>query len=243
MKTEQNNLLTTGHAVLAMLETLTATSVPPALAATRTALENLLEEIDRLADQQANPIPPKTRERNAAFAAAGRAAHVVARLVRGHALATRQVALAGQVDFSQSDLLIGRMNRRLQYMRQIHAAAAANATELAAAGLTAELMTDLTAKMAKAEEGLTLPRSHIAARRVATTNLAEAFDKLGRLLRFTLDPLMETLHASDPDSYTRYLTARRVIDRPGSLASDPEDRPQTDKLLATASRAPQPLAA
>lgn len=243
MKKNQNNLLTTGQSVLATLDTLTAANVPPALVATRTALRDLLGEINGLVDQQATPLAAKTSERNEMLAATARAAHVIARLVRGHALATGQLGLAAEVSFSASDLLVGRLNRRVQYMRQIHAAAAPLAAELVPVGVTPEMLADFTAGITRAEAGLPLPRSNIATRRVATKNLVEAFAKLNRMLRFTLDPLMETLRATDPDSYTRYVTARRVIDRPGTPADDDDASPSAKPAAAPSALASQPLAA
>lgn len=244
MNRNQNNLLTTGHAVSATLETLTATSVPPALAAARTALDNRLSNIKAYDEQQANPLPPRTLERNQQFKVAADAAYVVARLVRGYALAQGLVALAGQVDFSATDLTRGRLTRRLQSMRQVHTAAQAHAAELVTAGVTAEMITDLDAKITAAETVLVAPRTNIAARRVATENLMREFAKLELLLDYTLDPLMEAYGRTDPDAYTRYLTARRVIDRPGTPAVDEDAAPKTNlKPAATPSLAAQPLAA
>lgn len=244
MKRFQNNLLTTAHTVSAMLETLTATSAPPAILAARTALDNLIGEINALANQQANPLPPRTLERNMLFDAASDAAHVVARLVRGYALQQGMMALAGEVDFAPSDLGRGRFAHRLQRMLQVQAAAQANAAALATAGVPAATLADLDAKIATATAVIAAPRSNIAARRLATENLFHPFRKLVQHLDYTLDPLMETYRQTDPDAYTLYRTARRVINRPGTPAEDPESAPQAVQTsTASHATAAQPLAA
>lgn len=244
MNRKQNNILTTGHSVSAMLETLTATSVAPAITATRTALVNLLNEINTQGDEQAMPLRPRTAMRNEQFEAAALATHRIARLVRGYALAAGDTALAGQVEFSRTDLAQGRFNRRLQAMRQVHAAAQARAAALAPEGLSSAMLADLETKIAAAAAGLAVPRSNIAARKLAIQNLVEAFDRLEHLLVYRLDPLMEELGQTDRQAWSRYLTARAVIDRPGTPAPDLDAAPRNQPKPAVASSSePQPLAA
>ena len=227
-----------------MLKTLTATGAPPALQAARTALDNLLLEINAHADEQADPIEPRTQERDLRFSEAAEATHVVARLVRGHALAAQLVELAGQVDIPPTHLRHGRFTHRLQAMRRVHAAASGSAPELAVRGLTPELLADLTTKIAAAETAMVGPRSQVAARHGATASLGRRFEELGRLLSFTLDPLLETLGRTDPDAYSRYLTARRVIDRPGShVPAAPSAPAESGPPVATSAPAQPALAA
>lgn len=244
MNKVQFNLLNTAHAVSTEFETLTATSISPALQAAITALVNLMNQIKQIADVQAIPLKPGTRERNRRFEAAAEKAHLVAQLVLGYALGRNDDTLAGQVDFSASDFRHGRLPRRLQAMRQVHAAAQQHAVALAAFDVTPDLVTDLSAKIAAAEAMIATPRSRIAARRAATENLKQAFAQLERLFENTLDPLMKAHGQTDPNAYTRYLTARRVIDLPGTPAPAPAAASNNKPTPAVAaSSESQPLAA
>lgn len=235
MNERENALVTTAHAVAAALETIPTASASPALLAARTALTDCLAELNEHAGQQALPLPPRTRARDQVFATAADATHVVARLILGYALAHDLVTIAGEVAFARSELTSGRLALRLQRMRQVHTAAIAHAAQLAESHLTHEMIADLDAKIAAAEAVLAEPRSNIAARCVATENLRLTCTKLKRLLRLTLDPLMELHRSTDPDSYLRYRAARIVIVR--SPKKSDQLRPAPAPLL------PQPLAA
>lgn len=232
MNERENSLVTTAHAVATVLETIPTASASPALLAARTALTDCLAELNDHADQQALPLPPRTRARDRVFATAAEATHVVARLILGYALAHDLVTIAGEVDFARSKLTSGRLTLRLQRMRQVHTAAIAHAAQLAESHLTSETVTDLAAKIAAAEAVLAEPRSNIAARCVATRNLRLGCTKLKRLLRFTLDPLMELHRSTDPDAYLRYQAARIVIIRSGPPQKKDQPRPTSAPTLS-----------
>src|SRR6476620_5563351 len=102
MNRGQINLLTTAHAVSVELKTILTTNVSPALQAADVALDNLRTAIAGAAETQGRPLRPRTRERNKHFEDAGRAAHLLARFVLGHARATKNIALAGEVRVPQS---------------------------------------------------------------------------------------------------------------------------------------------
>ena len=222
MKKNQNNILAAGHAVAAALQTINEANATPALQNARKALTTSLADIASHAGRQADPLPPRTRERNQVFDAATDAAYVVGRLVLGYALQRDLVALAGQVDLSATDLGRGRLTRRVQQMRQVQTAAHTHAADLTEAGVTAEVLKDLDGKIAAAEAAIAQARSNIASRRIATENLQRSFARLEQLLRYSLDPLMETYRRTDPDTHTRYETARVVIDRPGVPTPEPQ---------------------
>jgi hypothetical protein len=210
--------------------------------AARTALDKLLKEINTGADQQALPIPPRTRDRNKQMTTAAATTYMIARLVLGYALANDLDTLAGQVDFSPSELGHGRLTRRVQRMRQVLTAAKEHAAALADAGVTAEMLTDAEAKVAAAEAGISTPRSNIVKRQVATRNLDESFQKLERMFRYSLDPLMEKHRETDPDGYNRYIEARRVIDRPGHPTEDSDEESDASVKSTTATTTSQPSA-
>ena len=152
--------------------------------------------------------------------------------------------LAGKVDMSASALKRGRLARRLALMRQVHAAARDHAVALAAFDVSAAMIADLDTSVAAAEAMIATPRSRIVARRSATANLKEAFTRFRFLLEHTLDSLMKVHGQTDPDTYHRYLTARRVIDHPGNSAAATGAAPQPNPQLAAApSSESQPLAA
>jgi hypothetical protein len=218
VKAKYHNLLTTGSQVLTAWNTITATGATPAMQAAGIALDNLLKEIKSDAAQQGEPLRGKTLDRDALLQVAANATRVVARLARGHALEHGQADLAEHCDVSATDLARGRLTVRLQRMRQVHTAVGAVVEQLTATGITPELLTELDSAIAAAEAVVNAPRAGIVARRVATQNVRRGCQRLERLLRYTLDPLMERHSANDPDAYVLYQAARLVINRPGEPA-------------------------
>ena len=63
-----------------------------------------------------------------------------------------------------------------------------------------------------------MPRTTVAARKVATAQLAEAFADMDAFLKGQLDPVMIGVGQKDPTLYAQYQAARIVIDRPGTPA-------------------------
>jgi hypothetical protein len=225
MKAKQHNLLKTAHAVATVWKTFATAAPIPAIRAAGAALHALLDEINTHTARQAEPLTGKTRDRNQVFAIAGQTTYPIARLLLGHALAHGLEDLAARVDFPESALRRGSMLSRLELMRRVHAAARERAELLAAFGITPEILKDFAAKIAAAEAVLTAPRTHIAHRVVATQHLGRCFRELDRLLKYTLDPLMELQRATDPDAYVRYQTARLVIETRPSIDAEVSPAP------------------
>jgi hypothetical protein len=212
MKSKYYNILATGYAVATAWQTITARGATPAMHAAGVALTGVLHDIETHALQQAEPLTGKTRDRNAIFGRAADAAHAVARLILGHALERGLEELAGRVNLAPSAYRRGRMTHRLQLMRQVHAAAIDATAQGVVLGVTPEMLADFGAKIAAADAVLTLPRTNIVNRCVATENLRRSVQALKRLLQYTLDPLMDLQRATDPDGHALYKGARIVID-------------------------------
>ena len=225
MNNTQNSLLATGQSVSRNVETITATDLPPAFTAARVALKNDLGRIATLANAQAQPLTGLTLHRDRVFDAGAEATLTVAGLLRGYAKRRGLVDLAAKVDVAPYEFSRNRFSRRAQLMQQVHEAAADVApADLAALGVTTEVLTDLKTKADAADALKDLPRDAIASRRVITKQLRQAFTELRSRLCDELDPQMAARRALDPLAYERYQAARIVIDRSGPSA-DPAPAP------------------
>jgi hypothetical protein len=235
MTTTQNNLLTMGQSVSTSLETITATDVPPALAAVHPALKTAITEIQTIAAAQGLPTTGITRERDRVFATSAEATLLIAGLVLSYAKRRGLEDLAAKVDLNISELARGRFNLRIQRMQQVHAAATEVMAHLADFNVTAARLADLQAKITAAAEQITAARDSIVTRRVATEKLAEAFGRMTDLIEHHIDPLIEDRREIDPDAYKRYQAARVVIVRPGPPdTTDPKPATNPQATTATA---------
>jgi hypothetical protein len=190
-----------------------------------TALDNLLKEIKTEAAQQGEPLKGKTRDRDTLMRAAADATLIAARLVLGHALEHGPADLVEHCSVSASDLTKGRLNRRIQEMRQVHSAISGALPQLGGTDVTPELLTELNTKIDAAEAIANAPRASVVTRRATTQTLERACRRLERLLRYRLDPLMEQLRDKDPGAYALYEAARVVINRPGEPAAPAGAKP------------------
>jgi hypothetical protein len=195
MNAKQSNTLKMGHAVSDALETITATNDVPALRAKHVTLKAILNQINTASAEQAEPLTGQTRTRDKAFTAATDAGLAISGLVLSYAQEYGLHTLIAKVAISRSELQRGRFARRVEMLKQIHAAA------------TSAL--------------LVVPRTGIVSRRVATTRLAADFSRLAQLLATEVDPVIESLRVTAPDDYARYQAARLVVDLPGSASAKP----------------------
>jgi hypothetical protein len=239
MKTKHHNLLATGYVVADAWQTIMARGATPAMQAAGEALARILHDIETHALQQAEPLTGKARDRNAVFVRAAEAAHAVARLILGHALHRGLDDLVVRVDLALSAYRRGRMTHRVQLMRQVQAAAVDATSQGVVLGVTPEMLADLDGKIAAADAVLTLPRTNIANRCVATENLRRSVQALKHLLQYTLDPLMDLRRETDLDGYALYKAARIVIDYSRERTAP---APSANDHSAVICHAPEPLA-
>jgi hypothetical protein len=221
MNAKQSNTLKMGHAVSDALETITATNDVPALRAKHVTLKAILNQINTASAEQAEPLTGQTRTRDKAFTAATDAGLAISGLVLSYAQEYGLHTLIAKVAISRSELQRGRFARRVEMLKQIHAAATSALAELADYRVTAEALADLQQKIDAASALLVVPRTGIVSRRVATTRLAADFSRLAQLLATEVDPVIESLRVTAPDDYARYQAARLVVDLPGSASAKP----------------------
>jgi uncharacterized phage infection (PIP) family protein YhgE len=132
-----------------------------------------------------------------------------------HALAAKNgdAVLAGKTDLPLSQLGRLKADALEATAKNIKDLAAANATALAAYGLTAEDMTELDNFITAFHGVKTEPREAIVERKKQTDTLPELIDNVRSLLRNRLDKQMTQFKRKHPEFYAGYLDARVIVDR------------------------------
>lgn len=214
------------HAVVGALNGLVAANALPALAPQLVALNARLHAIKAAAATQARPTTGQTVDRNQVLAVATAATLAVAGRVRSYARSQKLGVLEAKVRLRPSTFKKVRLAHRIPLMQQVHDAAQDVLSQLADFGVTAELLTDLQARITAADAVKTLLRSTIVERRVATAKLLELFRELTDFLENEVDPLVDSLRETSPEGWATYRAARDIINQPGTPAQ-PEARVQT----------------
>jgi hypothetical protein len=140
---------------------------------------------------------------------------VIFALARTWALAMDDLTLAGEFNFSLSDIAKVKDDSIVPFVEHRQAIIDQNLTALADYGITAALMADWQTAITAYSSVVSSPRSAIVSRRVSTGNLRQLFDATQRHLRLTVDPLMLPFKTSNPTLYAEYRSARVIIDRRG----------------------------
>lgn len=118
------------------------------------------------------------------------AAFEVAAATLAYAKATKNAALAAKVDYSLSDLMIGRDTDSATRCEEVHAAASASLDKLADYGVTAAKLASLQDKITAYRDILTKPREAKISGKTTTTSLAAEFQAATDLLKDRLDNLI-----------------------------------------------------
>ena len=193
----------------------TATSLFPALAAKLATLITLIENISGLAAAQEQPVEGKLEEREQALAAATETTVVVAGAVLSYARTNQRPDLAAQVRRVRTEFRRLRRAERMRIAQRVHDVAAPLAAPLADYGLTAGMLDDLQARIDATAQAVSAPVSTKAVKKVSTTQLSRAFADVEQLLA-TIDPMLLKLRTVDAKAHALYLAARTVFDRPGA---------------------------
>jgi hypothetical protein len=197
------------------LNSTTATSRFPALTAKLAALIILINNIKTQAATQRMPLKARIQARDTSFQAAITKAVGIAGFLRSHARDHRLADLEVQAAVTPSTFRSLRKAHRMELAQKIHDLAAPLQTQLAEIGLTATMLAELQAAITTADETV-IDRADLSEeKKVATDQLAKLFQSVDRLLD-VLDPMFQHMAETDNETYTRYLAARNVINRPGA---------------------------
>jgi hypothetical protein len=199
----------------AFVNSTTATSLFPALAAKFALLITLVGKLVELRDQQTQPIDGKIEDRESAFTDLTQATVEVADSVLSYARSKRNHDLAARVRGVRTELRKLRVGERTVIAERVHAAAAPLAAELLAYGVTAAELEELRDKIDATVQAVKAPVQAKAVKKVSTSELSRVFADIDDLLA-EIDPMLTKLQSIDLATYERYLAARAVFARPGT---------------------------
>lgn len=234
----QSNKLAMYHAVrvflTALLSSTTATSAFPALAAKLATLITLIDKIIAAVATQEEPLRGHIRARDQALADAMEATFAIAGPVLSYARSRRMPDLVANVRVNASAFRRLRRAERMRIAQRVHDAAEPIIAELADYGLTPAKLAEFQAKIDATQQAVNVPRSTAVAKRAATVELTRLFADADALLA-EIDPMLAPLRLTDRETHAAYVTARQVLDRPGtrSISEPPAAAPS-----ATAAPAP-----
>ena len=127
--------------------------------------------------------------------------------------------LLESINYSASDLKKARDTDVVGICNAVLLKATANATAIAAYGVTAAMITELQAAITAYSTTLARPKVAKSQTKTATENLARLFKEADELLIKRLDLDIELFKTSKPDFYSQYKTARMIISTGGSTTS------------------------
>jgi len=181
-------------------------------------LEAVVEKINDCAQCQAAK-DGATEEKAQAARELGDAAFEIAAATKSCAVAGGNKYLAGQVDFSRSEITKGRDSSVLARCRAIHAAAAGALDSLADYEVTSAKLTALKKKIDAFDAAQSKPRQATASSSAATKELTKLFKQAGEILDDRLDGLLVPFKSTEPTFYSEYQAARVVVGNTGGRAA------------------------
>lgn len=189
-------------------------STLPAFVRGVTALESVIAEITGAVQVQLSRPDAAAEKRIGREMLASSAAEIAA-AVLAHAEENDDAELAGQVDFTRSQIIHGRDSSVVARCRGIHAAAAENVASLIDAGVTAAKLTALKKQIDAFETLHTKPRQNVAKRSAATRRMPDLFEKADRIVNRRLNKLVLQFKTSAPAFYNAYQTAVTIVNTAG----------------------------
>ena len=150
----------------------------------------------------------------------------VAAATKSYASNTGDKYLAGQVDFSRTDITKGRDATVSARCRGIHTAANGVLAALADYDVTSGDLDLLDTRIGAFDAVQTKPRQATAAGNAATRQLPTLFTKASGILNDRLDGLLAKFEATQPAFVSEYQAARSIVD-PGNRSSKIVPAPNT----------------
>eukprot|EP01035_Chromulina_nebulosa_P001081 gene1081-1468_t len=202
------------------LNSTTAIAALVALAPKLAQLKTLISRVRALSRVQAEPVTGKRVVRDEALDDAMNLSLEVASAVRSYAHTANLAELATQVRVTRRTFRNLRNVQRMELAQRIHDAARTVVAELEPFGVTVETLAELQATINDTDDAVSAPRNTVVAKKVATTQLAEAYQEIEALLKNEIDPLLFANRRKYPDLWQGYQAARQVLDLPGARSSD-----------------------
>jgi hypothetical protein len=151
-----------------------------------------------------------TQNKKEAKDALGMAAYDLSKKLTAYAMVTKNNVLISEVELSMSKLRGMADTTLLDKSTLIYTRAQSNVGNLTAYNVTSNTQTAFNTLITNYRNLLPTPRLMQAERKEATRNLLQAFDEADVALK-TIDSLVEIVKATQTTFYSKYLTARTVV--------------------------------
>jgi len=227
MNSRQSNVLDSSRALKALFAS--NPTVPTSVLGLKEAWDEFLSQLDvveNLAQRQAQRLEVSLVRRDNAVEDAIDAATELAGTVLSYAERKKLTELAVNVRLKVTDFTSARLDDRVRLVQRVHAVIEAlPATLLTEIKVTAAMLTELQKKIEDAGTALAAPRSTVVEKSAATELMAAAFSDLTAIRIRQVDPLIVPLEKKNPEFFTKYVAARKLIDRPGTRTEEETGTP------------------
>lgn len=146
--------------------------------------------------------------------------NVIRKLVM-FAVATENTELDANINYTASDLSLASENRVADIIRLVYETANAHKSELAAYGVTDEMLELLFTLHQQFLVAMPETREKLTLSSTATKNINTLIAEISDLQRTKLDRLIAGFADTNPDFYQQYKNARKIVDR--GVRHEPEE--------------------
>ena len=146
--------------------------------------------------------------------------NVIRKLVM-FAVATENTELDANINYTASDLSVASENRVADIIRLVYETANAHKSELAAYGVTDEMLELLLTLHQQFLVAMPETREKLTLSSTATKNINTLITEISDLQRTKLDRLIAGFADTNPDFYQQYKNARKIVDR--GIRHEPEE--------------------
>jgi len=146
--------------------------------------------------------------------------NVIRKLVM-FAVATENTELDANINYTASDLSLASENRVADIIRLVYETANAHKSELAAYGVTDEMLELLLTLHQQFLVAMPETREKLTLSSTATKNINTLIAEISDLQRTKLDRLIAGFADTNPDFYQQYKNARKIVDR--GIRHEPEE--------------------
>ena len=221
----QYNKIGSHRARLAFLQNAPETKGLVPLTARVLAYAKKLEEADTLADIQGGRAKAALARRDAALNTMIGASVTVAGLVLSYAAEQGLAELAEESRLKPGDFERVRLQQRVRLAQRLHDVVLPLLPQLADAGVTVEILTDLQKKIDAAAKALPDNRGSTADKKAATAQLVVTVRELDTMEEDQIHSLLLPFQTSNPEFYRRYAARRQVLDLPGTHSKEDTGTP------------------
>ena len=137
------------------------------------------------------------------------------------AVATENTELDANINYTASDLSLASENRVADIIRLVYETANAHKSELAAYGVTDEMLELLLTLHQQFLVAMPETREKLTLSSTATKNINTLIAEISELQRTKLDRLIAGFADTNPDFYQQYKNARKIVDR--GIRHEPEE--------------------